>query len=94
MRVVIVVIIALLAIIFVGGYLNVGNGTIFQHMDSVLHTNVFMALHYSLFYFLHRAEDSAAAEFSRIKSDLNEFEKKPAGIDKWGYRRKIDEASK
>ena len=94
MRALIIAIIAVLAIILLGGSLNIGSGPIFWHMDSMLDTDVFMGLHYSLFYFLHRAEDSAADGLSHTKSKISEFEKKPAGIDNQGYRRKIDEASR
>ncbi|HTY21937.1 MAG TPA: hypothetical protein VMC85_02335 [Desulfomonilaceae bacterium] len=94
MRALIIVVIALLAIIFVGGSVNVGSAPIFQHMDSLLRTDVLMDLHYSVFYFLYRGEDNAAAGLSRTKSDLEQFQDKPAGIDKRGYQRKVDEASR
>jgi hypothetical protein len=93
MRALIIVIFALLAIIFVGGSLNVGGAPIFQHLDSLLHTDVLMDLHSSVFYFLYRGEYSAGEGLSRTKSDLEQFQQKPAGIDKRGYQRKIDKAS-
>ncbi len=53
-----------------------------------------MDLDSSVFYFLYRGEYSAGEGLSRTKSDLEQFRQKPVGIDKSGYQRKIDEASK
>jgi hypothetical protein len=93
MRALIIVIFALLAIIFVGGSLNIGGAPIFQHLDSLLHTDVLMDLHSSIFYFFYRVEHSAGEGLSRTKSDLEQFQQKPVGLDKRGYQRKIDKAS-
>ncbi len=94
MRTLIIVVLAVLAIIFVGGAVNIGGAPIFYHLDSMLDTDLFMDLHDSIFFFVYSWKDSAGSELSRTKSNLRKFEDKPAGIDKRGYQRKIDDASR
>ncbi len=94
MRTLIVVVLAVLAIIFVAGAVNIGGAPIFYHLDSVLNTDFFMDLHDSIFFSIYRWKDSADTELSGAKSNLQKFEEKPLGIDKRGYKRKIDEVSR
>jgi hypothetical protein len=94
MRTLIIVVLAVLAIIFVAGTLNIGGAPIFYHLDSMLDTDLFMDLHDSIFFFVYRWKDRADSGISRTKSDLRKFEEKPAGIDNKGYQRKIDNVSK
>jgi hypothetical protein len=94
MRTLIIVVLAVLAIIFAAGTVNIGGAPIFYHLDSMLNTYFFMDLYDSIFSFVYRAKDKADSELSRTKSELQKFEEKPAGIDKKGYKRKIDEASR
>jgi len=94
MRTLIIVVLAVLAIIFVAGTLNVGGAPIFHHLDSMLGADVFMDLHDSIFFFVYRWKDRADSGLSRAKSDLRKFEEKPAGLDKKGYQRKIDDVSR
>ena len=94
MRTLIIVVLAVLAIIFLAGTLNVGGAPIFQRLDSMLGTDVFMDLHDSIFFFVYRARDRADSELSRAKADLEKFGEKPVGIDNKGYQQKIDKVAK
>jgi hypothetical protein len=94
MRTLIIVIIAVLAIIFVAGTLNIGGAPIFYHLDSMLDTDLFMDLHDSIFFFVDRVRDRADSDLSRAKSDLRKFEEKPLGMDNKRYQREIDNVVK
>ena len=56
MRTAIVVIAIILAIVLLGGVVNLGGAPIFSHVDSVLGTDVLMTAHNTMFFFLHRAQ--------------------------------------
>ncbi len=75
MRTLIIVVLAVLAIIFVAGTLNVGGAPIFFHLDSMLDTDLFMDLHDSIFFFVYRWKDRADSGLSRAKSDLRNLRK-------------------
>jgi hypothetical protein len=94
MRTLIIVVLAVLAIIFVGGTLNVGGEPIFQRLDSMLNIDLFMDLHDSVFFFVYLWKDRADSGMSRAKSDLEKFEEKPVGIDNKSYQRKIDNVAR
>ncbi len=94
MRTLIIVVLAVLAIIFAAGTVNIGGAPIFYHLDSMLDTDLFMDLHDSIFFFVYSWKDRAGSGLSGAKSDVQKFEQKPAGIDKKGYQRKIDDVSK
>ncbi len=92
MRAAIVVIVIILAIVLIGGVVNLGGAPIFRHIDSVLGTNVLMTAHNTLFFFLHRAQQRVEEESSRANKELKEFQEKPIGIDKKGHYQKLDDA--
>jgi hypothetical protein len=92
MRTAIIVIVIILAIILLGGVVNLGGAPIFRHIDSVLGTNVLMTSHNTLFFFLHRAHQRIEKESSRAGEELKEFQEKPIGIDKKDHYKKLDEA--
>ena len=94
MRTLIIVVLAVLAIIFLAGAVNIGGAPIFYHLDSMLNTDLFMDLHDSIFFFVYRWKDSADSGLSRTRNDLQKFEEKPAGLDKKGYQRKIDDVTR
>ena len=94
MRALIIIILVVVGIIFVGGGINIGSAPVFQHIDAVLRTDFLMRVHYTTFYFLYRGEHSVGEGFSRTKSDVHEFEQRPAGIDNKAARDKLDEAGK
>jgi hypothetical protein len=93
MRAAIVVIVIILAIVLIGGVVNLGGAPIFRHIDSVLGTNVLMTAHYTLFFFLHSAQQRVEEESARANKELKDFQEKPIGIDKKGHYQKLDEAS-
>ena len=94
MRTLVIVVLAVLAIIFVAGTLNVRGAPIFFHLDSMLDTDLFMDLHDSIFFFVYHWKDRADSGLSRAKSDLRKFEEKPVGIDNEAYQRKIEGVSR
>jgi hypothetical protein len=94
MRALIVVVLVALGIIFVGGSLSVGGAPIFHHIDSLLRTNFLMKVHYTTFYFLYRGEQRVFDGVSRTKTEIEEFQQRPVGIDKAGTRQKLDDAAK
>ncbi len=92
MRTVITVVVIVLAIVFVGGALNIGGRPLFGHMDRILGTHVFMNAHRSCFFFLYRGQRSMDAGVDRTKSDMKEFGERPIGIDKKKQYRDLNEA--
>ena len=93
MRTAIIVIVIILAIVLLGGVVNLGGAPIFSHIDSVLGTNVLMTAHNALFFFLHRAQQRIEDESYRANKEMQEFQEKPIGIDKKGHYKKLDEAA-
>ncbi len=93
MRTAIVVIVVILAIVLIGGVVNLGGAPIFRHIDRALRTDVFMTAHKTLFFFLHRAQQRIGDESSKANRELREFQEKPIGIDKKGHYQKLDEAA-
>ena len=93
MRTAIVVIVIILAIVLIGGVVNVGGAPIFRHIDSVLGTDVLMTAHNTLFFFLHRAQQRIERESSRAGEKVKKFQEEPLGIETKGRYQKLDEAS-
>ncbi|MEW6347879.1 MAG: hypothetical protein AB1646_02360 [Thermodesulfobacteriota bacterium] len=94
MRTFITVVVIVLAIVFVGGALNLGGRPLFGHMDRILGTQAFMKIHRSCFFFLYRGHGTMDAGVDKTKSDLDEFGKRPIGIDRKKQYEDLDEASK
>lgn len=93
MRAFIVVFVIVLAVIFVGGAFNLGGAPIFGHIDRLLRTHMLMSLHYSVFFFLYRGEDTVETGLSRTKGEMEEFQDRPLGFDKKKTYKKLDEAA-
>jgi len=93
MRAAIVVIVIVLAIILIGGVVNVGGAPIFSHIDSLLGTDVLMTAHNTLFFFLHGVRQTIEDESSGAVTKVKKFQEEPLGIDKKGRYQKLDEAS-
>jgi hypothetical protein len=93
MRSVITVVVIALAVIFAGGVINIGGAPVFARMDRVIKTGVFMNLHRSCFFFLYRGERSMESGVGRTKSEVDEFNKRPIGIDRKGEYKRLDDAA-
>ena len=93
MRTAIVVIVIILAIVLLGGVVNLGGAPIFSHVDSVLGTDVLMTAHNTVFFFLHRAQKRIEEQSSKTGEDLKKFQEEPLGIETKGRYKKLDEAS-
>ncbi len=94
MRALILTIVAFLAIVFVGGAVELGGDSIFGHIDSLLGTGFLTKLHRTTFYLLYRGTDGPVTGAEKTRRDLDEFQKRPIGIDKEEQYRRLDEAQK
>ena len=92
MRALILVVLVILAIIFLGGGVNLGKAPLFGHIDAVLGTNALMNMHYAIFSWLYRGERSVAEGIGRTGGDIDEFTKRPLGIDNPKKYRQLDRA--
>jgi hypothetical protein len=93
MRALIIVFFVVLGVIFLGGAFNIGGAPIFGHVDAVLDTNLFMQIHYTFFSLIYRGERSLDSGVMRTQDDLEEFSKRPIGIDNPETYRNLDNAS-
>ncbi len=93
MRTVIVIVVILLAIVFVGGVLNIGGRPLFGHMDRIIGKSLFMDIHRSCFFFLYRGHRTMDMGVDKTKSDLGEFGKRPIGIDREKQHRDLKDAA-
>ena len=93
MRTAVVVIVIILAIVLLGGIVNLGGAPIFRHIDSVLGTNVLMTAHNTVFFFLHRAQQRIEEQSSMAGEELKKFQEEPLGIETKGRYQKLDDAS-
>ena len=92
MRTAIVVIVIILAIVLLGGVVNLGGAPIFSHVDSVLGTDVLMTAHNTVFFFLHRAQQRIEDQSSKTGEYLKKFQEEPLGIETKGRYQKLDDA--
>jgi len=93
MRTAVVVIVIILAIVLLGGIVNLGGAPILRHIDSVLGTNVLMTAHNTVFFFLHRAQQRIEEQSSMAGEELKKFQEEPLGIETKGRYQKLDDAS-
>jgi hypothetical protein len=93
MRAAILVIVIIIAIVLLGGVVNLGGAPIFRHIDSVFGTNVLMTAHNTLFFFLHRAQQRIEEQSSKAGEELEKFQEEPIGIDTKGRYKKLDDAA-
>ncbi len=93
MRAFVAVIVIVLAIILIGGVVNVGGAPIFGRIDSLLGTHILMKAHNSVFFFLHRVKDTVGSEASSVKTKVKDFETKPLGIDNKSRYQQLDDAA-
>jgi hypothetical protein len=93
MRLAIVVVGVVLAVILACGAINIGGAPIFGHMDEVAGTYFFMAIYNNIFFFLHRGEDSVTSGLEKTETEIEEFSKRPAGIDNSRKYRQLDKAA-
>ena len=93
MRALIIVLFVVLGLIFLGGAFNIGGAPIFGHIDAVLDTNLFMKIHYTFFSLIYRGERSLDSGINSTREDLEEFSKRPIGIDNPQKYEDLDKAS-
>jgi hypothetical protein len=93
MRTVIIVLVVIIAVILVGGSVELGERPLFGHLDAMLGTGVFMGVHMALFSFLYGGADAVEGEFQETDRSLEEFSEKPIGIDNKKKYKQLDEAS-
>lgn len=93
MRALIIVFFVVLAVIFLGGAFNIGGAPIFGHIDAVLDTDLLMRVHYTVFGLIYRGERSLDSGIKRTHDDVEEFSKRPIGIDNPEKYRQLDSAS-
>jgi hypothetical protein len=94
MKALIITVVVFLAIVFVGGAVELGGDSIFGHIDSLIGTGFLTNLHRTTFFFLYRGTDSVVTGTEKTRRDLDEFQKRPVGIDKEKQYRLLDEAQK
>lgn len=90
MRTLGIVLAIFLAVVYVGGAVNLGGASLFERLDTVLGMDAFMALHYGVFFFLQKGE----REIERTTEKVREFQERPVGIDNKGKYRQLEEAGK
>ncbi len=93
MRTFVAVIVIVLAIILIGGVVNVGGAPIFSRIDSLLGTNILMKAHNTVFFFLHRVKSTVDTEASSVETGVKGFQAKPLGIDNKGRYRQLNDAA-
>ncbi len=93
MRAAIVIILVIIAILLLGGAINIGSQPLFGHMDSMLGTNLFMDMHMAVFSFIHGGSDTVEQEFESAENEIEEFSERPIGIDNKKKYKQLDEAS-
>jgi len=93
MRSVVIVVVAIGAIIFLGGTINVGGAPLFAHLDAMLSTELFMDLHDGLFGFMQRGRGATGDSMRRMGEDIDKFRQKPLGIDHGKKYRQLDNAA-
>ncbi|MGO9568990.1 MAG: hypothetical protein ACLP5H_15755 [Desulfomonilaceae bacterium] len=93
MRTAIIVIVIILAIVLLGGVVNLGGAPIFSHIDSVLGTDVLMSAHNTIFFFLSRAQHRVEEESSKAGEEVKKFQEEPLGIETKGRYKKLDDAA-
>lgn len=93
MRTVVIVVVVLGAVVFLGGAVNIGGAPIFEHLDALIGHDVFMDVHYTLFGFLQRGRATIEDPAQRVGDKIDEFSKKPFGIDHSKKYRQLDKAS-
>ncbi len=93
MKWLIIIVVGTLAVIFIGGGIDVGSQPMFGHVDTILKTNAFMGLHEAVFFFLYRGEGSAEEGYGKTREDLDDFQRAPLGFDKRKHYKELDEAA-
>lgn len=89
MRTLAIVLAIFLAVVFIGGAVNLGRAPLFQHIDTALDTDVLMDLHYGVYFFLNKG----GREYERTTEKVREFQDKPIGIDNKRKYRQLDDAA-
>jgi hypothetical protein len=87
MRIAILIVAVALAVIFVGGAINIGRAPLFGHIDSALGTTALMNLHYTVFSMVYRGQGSAGAGYGKTKSDIDDMAKKAEFGKREKYKR-------
>ena len=93
MRTFVIVVIIILAIIFLGGAVPIGNAPLFGHVDSILGTSALMKLHKGVFFLLYRGEESVESGVERTGAEIEGFQQTPLGLDKAEKHKKLQEAA-
>jgi hypothetical protein len=90
MRTLGIVIVIFLAVVYLGGAVNLSGAPLFAYLDSVLGVDAFMAVYYGVFFFLQKGE----REFERTTEKVRAFQERPVGIDNMQKYRQLDDAGK
>jgi hypothetical protein len=94
MKALIITVVVFLAVVFVGGTVELGGDSIFGHIDSMLGTGFLTKLHHTTFFFLYRGTDSIITGTEKTRRNLEEFRERPIGIDNKKQYEMIDEAQR
>ena len=92
MRTYIMIIVLVVAVIFLGGVVNVGGRPIFAQIDRLIGANVLMTVHHGFFFFVESGEERVYSDLEKTGEDIREFSKKPIGIDNEKKYRELDSA--
>ncbi len=92
MRSIITAVVIALAVVFAGGVINIGGAPLFARVDGLIGTHLFMNVHRSCFFFLYRGEAALDYGVGKTKAEVDEFSKRPIGIDRQKQYQKLDEA--
>lgn len=68
--IILVVVVAIVGIIYIGGAVNVAGKPIFEHIDSALGTSFFMGCYYTLGYSFRRSEGPERDEWTKTHQDF------------------------
>jgi len=93
MKAFIIILIAVLAVLFVGGAIQVGGDSLLGHVDSALGITGFTDLYYTVFFFMRKGIESVELEYRKTDQELRDFQDKPLGFDKKKAYRQLDDAA-
>jgi hypothetical protein len=91
MRSTAVVLAVCLGVLFAGGYFSILGQPVFAHIDDIVGSSFLMTLHRGVFFFLY---SKGKAAISAPAGSVDEFQRRPLGIDNKGKYRQLDDASR
>ena len=88
-----IILIVIIVLIFLGGAIRVGGGSLLGHVDSALGITALSDTYYTLFFFMRRGVQKVESEYTKTDEDLKDFQQRPLGFDKKKKYKDLDAAS-